>query len=128
MNKSKLRKEYEARMGTVDGTLRLFNTEGNEVYCEESGGFWILRKFNGAGKLVYYENSLGSWAKYEFNDEGKLVYFEHSTGYWQKCEYNDEGKEVYYEDSDGTVRDNRPNKARIFTDENGTKYKVEVIK
>jgi hypothetical protein len=63
-----------------------------------------------------------------FNAEGKLVYFEDSSGYWEIWQYNEVGKQVYSEDSDGMVRDNRPNKAKIFTDEKGTKYKVEVIK
>ena len=92
MSKSNLRREYEARMGTVDGTLRLFNAQGQEVYREESEesggfGFWILHK------------------------------------------YNDEGKKVYYENSQGTVTDNRPSKAKLVTDENGTQYKlVEITK
>ena len=113
MSKSNLRREYEARMGTVDGTLRLFNGQGQEVYREESEesggfGFWILHKYNDEGKQVYYENSRGDWAKYK---------------------YNDEGKKVYYENSQGTVTDNRPSKAKLVTDENGTQYKlVEITK
>ena len=108
MSKSNLRREYEARMGTVDGNLHLFNEAGTVVYREEPEGFWILHKFNDEGKVVYYENSLGSWAKYE---------------------HNDEGKQVYYENAHGTVTDNRPSKLKILTDENGTQYQlVEITK
>ena len=107
MSKSKLRKEYEARMGTVDGNLQLFNEAGTVVYREEPEGFWILHKFNDEGKVGYYENSLGSWAKYEHNDEGKVV---------------------YYENSEGMVIDNRPPKAKIVTDQDGKHYELlEVI-
>lgn len=103
-----LRTEYEARMGKVDGTLELYNA---------------------AGKQVYYENSKGYWARREYNEADQEVYVQTCTGYWEKHEYNEAGKEVYFESSFGNVRDNRPNKARIFTDEDGTKYKVvEVLK
>ena len=82
MSSSKLRQEYEARMGIVWGNFELFNAQGQEVYHE------------------------------------------HHSGCWLKREYYEEGQEVYCENSNGTVRDNRPNKAKIFTDEKGTKYKV----
>ena len=36
MSKSKLRKEYEARFGVVDGMLRLYNAKGDEIYKEAS--------------------------------------------------------------------------------------------
>lgn len=106
MNKSKLRKEYEARMGIVEGSLRLFNSEG---------------------KRVYFENAR-YWVKFEYNEAGIRESSEDSTGFWSKYKYNEAGKQVYYENSNGTVRDDRPPKAKIFTDEKGTKYKVEVIK
>ena len=103
MSKSKLRTEYEDRMGIVEGNFELFNA---------------------AGKQVYYENSKGYWARREYNEADQEVYVQTCTGYWHKCEYNDEGKQFYFENSLGTVRDNRPPKAKIFTDEKGTKYKV----
>jgi hypothetical protein len=87
MSKSNLRREYEARMGTVGGTLELFNA---------------------AGERVYYENF---------------------TGYWSRREYNEAGYEVYYEGSSGIIRDNRPPKAKIVTDQDGKQYElVEVLK
>ena len=66
MSKSKLRKEYEDRMGKVDGTLELFNA---------------------AGERVYYENFTGYWARREYNEADQEVYVQTCTGYWQKCEY-----------------------------------------
>ena len=108
MSKSRLRQEYEDRMGVVEGNFELCNA---------------------AGKRCYLEASTGYWAKFEYNEAGMQVYCETSTGYWEKYEYNEAGKEVYFETFFGDVRDNRPNKAKIFTDEKGTKYKVvEVLK
>ena len=103
MNKSQLRKEYEARMGVVEGSLQLFNAEGKLVYLELSTGFWVKTEYSAAGPVVYSENSQGLWSKYEYDEGGTQVYREHSNG---------------------TIIDNRPNKAKIFTDEKGTKYKV----
>lgn len=86
MSKSNLRREYEARMGVVEGYLRLFNSKGQAVYCEEPGG------------------------------------------HWSRYEYNETDKQHYYENSSGVIRDNRLPKAKIFTDENGTQYKlVELV-
>lgn len=58
MNKSKLRKEYEARMGVVEDTLQLFDADGNNLYEENSLG-WSHMKYNAEGEYVYYKNSLG---------------------------------------------------------------------
>ena len=107
MSKSNLRREYEARMGVVEGHLRLFNSKGQAVYCEEPSGHWSKYEYNEAGKDVYYENATGCWSRYWYQD----------------------GKEVYYESSSGVIRDNRPPKAKLVTDENGTQYKlVEITK
>jgi len=103
MSKSKLRKEYENVMGTVDCTLQLFNAEGKMVYYESTIGFWVKTEYNAAGQVVYSENSEGLWSKYEYDEEGTQVYRAHSNG---------------------KIIDNRPPKAKIFTDEKGTKYKV----
>ena len=106
MSKSKLRQEYEDRMGIVEGNFELFNAEGLKVYHEHHNGFWVKYEYNGAGKVVYVGNS---------------------KGLWSKCEYNEEGEEVYYEHSNGTVRDNRPKRPKIFTDENGVQYKLTEV-
>ena len=103
MSKSRLRQEYEARMGIVEGSLQLFNAEGKLVYLELSTGFWVKTEYNAAGPVVYSENSEGLWSKYEYDEEGTQGYREHSNG---------------------TIIDDRPPKAKIFTDEKGTKYKV----
>ena len=41
MIKSKLRTEYEARFGVVDGMLKLYDAKGNEIYRETSNGVII---------------------------------------------------------------------------------------
>jgi hypothetical protein len=60
------------------------------------------------GNQIYFENSDGYWVKRERDSKGKEIYWENSDGYWVKREYNSEGKEIYFEDSYGTIYDNRP--------------------
>ena len=108
MNKSKLRKEYEARMGVVEGDLCLYSAVGQEIYYECADGYWTKRQYNEAGKQVSFESAGGYWARFKYNKAGKLI---------------------YYENSRGTVKDNRLPKAKTFTDENGTQYQlVEITK
>jgi hypothetical protein len=80
MSKSNLRKEYEARMGVVEGSLQLFNAEGKLVYLELSTGFWVKTEYSAAGPVVYSENSAGGWEKFKYNEAGTRVYFESSSG------------------------------------------------
>ena len=63
------------------------NSNGNQIYIENSGGYWIKREFDSKGNRIYWENS---------------------NGYWSKREFDSEGKEIYFEDSVGKIHDNRP--------------------
>lgn len=60
------------------------------------------------GKEIYWENSDGYWEKREYNSNGYWFYYENSDGYWEKSEYDSDGNRIYLEDSNGTVIDNRP--------------------
>jgi len=60
------------------------------------------------GNEIYYEDSDGYWVKREYNSKGNLIYLEDSTGYWVKREYDSNGNVIYYENSYGTIHDNHP--------------------
>jgi len=62
------------------GSLNLYDTNGNEIYYEDSSGFWYKRDYDSNGKETYYENSNGYWSKYEYDSNGKEIYFENSHG------------------------------------------------
>ena len=59
------------------------------------------------GNQIYFEDSKGYWYKYEYNTNGNQIYFEDSKGYWYKHEYDTNGNEIYYENSNGDIIDNR---------------------
>ena len=59
------------------------------------------------GNQIYFEDSSGFWAKYEYDSRGNRIYFEKS-GYWSKWEYDSQGHRIYFETSNGIIEDNRP--------------------
>ena len=63
--------------------------------------------YNTNGNEIYYENSNGYWYKNEYDNQGNHIYSEDSNGYWYKKEYNTNGNRIYYEDSYGYIEDNR---------------------
>ena len=93
----------------TNGDLEIRDKNGNQIYFEDSNGYWAKHEYDSKGKQIYRENSNGYWAKYERNSQGKVIYFENSDGYWEKYEFDSQGNEIYFEDSDGRIKDNRPN-------------------
>ena len=78
------------------------------------------------GNEIYFENSTGYWWKYEFNSNGNIISYENSAGYWVKYEYDSNGKEIYFENSNGVIRNNKPKptcEGKIVEIE-GKKYKL----
>ena len=63
------------------GSLYLYDTDGKEIYCEDSSGLWYKYDYDVNGNLIYFEDSKGYWFKYEFDSNGNIIYIEDSTGY-----------------------------------------------
>lgn len=63
---------------------------------------------NSNGKEIYWENSDGHWYKREYDSKGNEIYYENSDGSWEKREWDSNGNWIYYENSDGTIIDKRP--------------------
>ena len=62
---------------------------------------------------IYWENSNGFWVKSEYDSNNDEIYFENSNGIWVKREYDSNGM-IYYEDSEGELVDNRPKENKIW--------------
>ena len=60
-----------------NGSFKIFNDDGKEIYHEERSGFWI-KKIYKDGKLFFYEDSSGYWVRRTINHDGKLIC--HSKG------------------------------------------------
>ncbi len=105
--------------------LEIRDKNGNQIYCEDSNGFWVKMEYNSDGNEIYYESSSGFWKKYEYDSQGSPIYLEDSSGYWSKWEYNSDADIIYYEDSNGNVEDNRPKTCEDKIIEiDGVKYKL----
>ena len=63
--------------------------------------------YDNQGNNIYYEDSTGFWVKSEYDTNGNNIYGENSSGDWYKYEYDNQGNRIYWEDSDGYIRDNR---------------------
>ena len=37
------------------------NSQRNEIYYEDSDGYWFKKEFDSQGKEIYFENSDGGW-------------------------------------------------------------------
>lgn len=90
------------------GSLHLYDSNGNEIYFENSDGYWAKYLYDSNGNEIYFEDSNGFWEKREFDSNGNVIYFETSNGYWSKREYDSNGNLIYFEKSDGYIEDNRP--------------------
>jgi hypothetical protein len=99
---------------------------GNQIYFEQSNGFWCKRQFDQNGKEIYYENSNGFWEKREYDQNGNRIYYENSRGYWEKYQYGHNRKQIYFEASDGLIRDNRPKVVELTLDEIAAKLNMDV--
>jgi hypothetical protein len=84
------------------------DSNGNEIYWEDSDGYWIKSEYDSNGNEIYWEESNGYWSKKEYDSKGNEIYWEDSDGYWIKSEYDSNGNQIYYETSDGVLVDNRP--------------------
>ena len=87
---------------------RMFDKNNNQIYYEDSIGYWRKHEFDKNNNPIYYENSDGYWWKYEFDKNNNPSYYENSDGYWEKKEYDKNNNRIYYENSDGDIMDNRP--------------------
>jgi hypothetical protein len=97
---------------------------GNQIYYEDSNGYWSKWEYDSNGNQIYFEDSYGYWYKKEYDTKGNEIYFENSKGYWVKREYDSNGNLIYYEDSNGDIKDNRPTCNNKVVEIDGKKYKL----
>ena len=79
----------------------------NEIYHEDSCGFWSKREYDKNHNVIYFEDSSGFWQKREFDENNNEIYYEDSNAYWSKREYDEKGNKIYFENSNGKIVDNR---------------------
>jgi len=93
--------------GNVPNIIEIYDENENEIYSENSYGFWEKREYDENGNKIYSENSYGNWKKYEYDEYGNEIYNESSEGKWEKREYDENRNLIYFENSYGLIRDYR---------------------
>ena len=63
------------------GSLYLYDTDGKEIYFEDSDGNWCKQEFDVNGNEIHHENSNRYWVKRDYDSNGNIIYLENSTGY-----------------------------------------------
>lgn len=77
------------------------------------------------GNQIYAENSYGFWYKWEYDSNGNQIYYENSDEFWEKWEFDSNGIRTYYANSNGYVKDDRPKPCEGKVVEiDGIKYKL----
>jgi len=84
------------------------DSNGKEIYREDSDGYWRKREYDKNGRMIYGKNSKGFWELYVYSSNGKEIYYENSKDFWCKCELNDNGDKIYIQNSTGFLFDERP--------------------
>ena len=77
-------KTITQQLNVKDFPFIIKDKNGNEIYYEDSHGFWHKRECDSNGKVIYSEDSNGWWYKNEYGSNGNKIYYENSTGYWEK--------------------------------------------
>ena len=72
---------------------KVYDKNGNNIYSEDSYGFWIKSEYDENNKIIYSENYDGYWEKFEYDENGNEIYYEDYNGFWTKSEYD---KNVIY--------------------------------
>ena len=73
-------KTIAQQLNTKEFPFEIRDKNNNEIYFENSDGFWQKREFDENNNRIYYENSNGYWSKSEYDENNNLIYFEYSNG------------------------------------------------
>jgi len=102
------------------------DAHGNSIYHEDSDGYWFKRERDVNGNEIYHETSDGYWIKREYDAHGNLIRYETSYGYWRKSEYDAQGKEIYFENSNGKIIDKRPKQVELTLQQIADKFGINI--
>ena len=119
-------KTIAQQLNIKDFPFEIKDKNGQQIYYENSNGYWSKQEYDQNGNRIYFEDSNGYWSKREYDQNGNLIYFENSDGYWSKREYNQNGKEIYFENSNGIIIYNRPKAVELTLDEIAAKLNIPV--
>ena len=108
-------KTIAQQLNVKEFPFRIKDKNNNQIYYEDSDGYWSKREFDSNNNQIYWEDSIGFWIKREFDKNNNEIYWEDSIGYWEKQEFDKNNNQIYFEDSDGYIIDKRPKSTPEYT-------------
>jgi glucan-binding YG repeat protein len=121
-------KTIAEQLNITEFPFRIKDSNGNEIYCEYSNGFWRKAEYDANGNKIYFEGSGGFWFKSEYDAYNNEIYYQNSDGYWLRRQYDANGNKIYFEDSRGEIEDKRSKPCEDMVVEiNGAKYLLTKI-
>ena len=108
-------KTIAQQLNVKEFPFEIRDSNGNQIYFENSSGFWTKREYDLNGYEIHYEDSKGYWSKNEYNSQGNQIYYEDSNGVWSKYEYDSDDNQIYSEYSNGYIVDDRPKPIPEYT-------------
>jgi hypothetical protein len=120
------RKTIAQQLNITEFPFIIKDKNGNQIYYEDSKGYWDKSQYDQKGERIYYEDSKGFWDKSQYDQKGNEIYYEDSKGFWVKREYDQKGNEIYYEESTGHIRDKRLKVVELTLDEIAAKLNIDV--
>ena len=70
-----MNKTIAEQLNVKDFPFRIRDKQGNEIYREDSDGYWNKKEYDSLGREIYFENSGGYWERWEYNSEGNRIYY-----------------------------------------------------
>jgi hypothetical protein len=108
-------KTIAQELNVTDFPFVIKDKNNNQIYYEDSKGYWWKREFDKNNNEIYWEDSYSFWVKREFDKNNNKIYYENPDGFWEKREFDKNNNEIYYEDSNGYIIDKRPKSIPEYT-------------
>jgi hypothetical protein len=79
---------------------------GNEIYYQNSDGYYYERTYSNTHCPLTYKNSNGDWTETTYDEDDNVLTYKKSDGFWAESTYGDDANELTYKDSDGRYKIN----------------------
>ena len=76
-----MKKTIAKQLSITKFPFSIYDSNGNEIYCEQENSYWYKEIYDDNDKKVYFKDSNGFWYKNEYDSNGNRILFKNSDGY-----------------------------------------------
>ena len=77
------------------------DNRGNEIYKQDSNGYWCESTYDDNNNKLTFKNSDGYWCESTYDDNGNGLTYKNSYGDWWESTYDNNNNELTYKTSFG---------------------------